>query len=192
MHCQVQVLHAGGQIRKKHHPFLSPHRGYLKVMAIMSFVDAFWILLYFPLIVAFPRIWRKTARRQHVASPLYQLADVLHSMGSGGTSFGNVWNWRENFGHKTHNSDFGLRRRHAQMPHKLRFHLCFFFFCSLVKATCAASNLLRQMHSFQSTIRTQTADVLFTRPTLFIVCGVGVYKWVSLPISLQAPVLTTY
>lgn len=67
-----------------------------------------------------------------------------------------------------------------------------FFFCSLVKATCAASNLLRQMHSFQSTIRTQTADVLFTRPTLFIVCGVGVYKWVSLPISLQAPVLTTY
>lgn len=128
MHCQVQVLHAGGQIRKKHHPFLSPHRGYLKVMAIMSFVDAFWILLYFPLIVAFPRIWRKTARRQHVASPLYQLADVLHSMGSGGTSFGDVWNWRENFGHKTHNSDFGLRRRHAQMPHKLRFHLCFFFF----------------------------------------------------------------
>ena len=48
-------------------------------------------------------------------------------------------------------------------------------------------------HSFPSTIRPQTADALFTRPTRFNVWVAGVYKCVIFyPISPQAPVLTTF
>ena len=50
------------------------------------------------------------------------------------------------------------------------------------------TSLLPMQHSFLSTI-----DVLFTRSTRFIVCGVGVYKWVSLRIFLSSGLrLTTY
>lgn len=50
------------------------------------------------------------------------------------------------------------------------------------------TSLLPMPHSFLSTI-----DVLFTRSTRFIVCGVGVYKWVSLHIFLSSGLrLTTY
>ena len=52
----------------------------------MTFFDAFSTLLFFLLIGASPRIWRKTVRRRHDASLQNQFAEVLRSMGSGGTS----------------------------------------------------------------------------------------------------------
>ena len=50
-----------------------------------SSFDPFLIWLVFLLTGASPRLWSKTVRQQHVASLLYSSAEVLHSMGSGGS-----------------------------------------------------------------------------------------------------------
>lgn len=135
----------------------------------VTFVDTFLIWLAFLLIGASPRIWSRTARRQHVASLLYQLAEVLRSMGNGGTFFGDKARMSSDF-------KFGL----LGPANSGGSHLTPFVQLPPLIFVYPNGQSLR-LHTTQN-----TPDVLFMRSTLFNVCSVGVYKCVSLPICPQA------
>ena len=79
-----EQIHGKGRSFRHHDP--SRRFGqYQKVVGLVVrvLVDNFLIWLGLLLIGVSPKIWSKSARRQHVVSPLYQLAEILRSMDSG-------------------------------------------------------------------------------------------------------------
>ena len=144
-----------------------------------------------------PRTWSKTARRQHVASLLYQLAEVLRSMGSGATFLGDQERSRlkgEDRRSAVLYSESQLSPGQHHMSGDFKFQLP--GPANSGGSNCPISTLFIQPPPLifppRWTLRLhKAADALFTRSTLFNVWGVGVYKYVNLLIFPQASVSTT-
>jgi hypothetical protein len=121
----------------------------------MNFADAFSIWLVFLLTGGSPRIWNKTVRQQHVASLIYQLAEVLRSMGNGGTFLETVGDgWRRSNSAMPFFSEFQLQvnrfDQHRFDQHQIAI--------ALANATLAP---------FIQPSTRKTADALFTRSAAF-------------------------
>lgn len=185
-------IHGKGRSFRHHDP--SRRFGqYQKVVGLVVrvLVDNFLIWLGLLLIGVSPKIWSKSARRQHVVSPLYQLAEILRSMDSGDLETFEVGRFSVGVQQLfILSSNFTLVNITIQtslwpMP-RFCFGQCHNCHSTIYMQNCFGQCDTGPGPSIQS-FTCKTADALFTRSILFNICNVGVYKWVSLLIFFLKP-----